>query len=194
LDFAIIKPQNPLLCFFLLLWLMDWCLSEWVFLFFPQGCWLNAKEVVHWKSIQHTTSKRWWRYDSVVDGIEGLWIEKSWMLFCFLFVFFFQWSCNACRIDSFFDSGVRGAMKRREMVREKDDDRDADDFQALVDKQGCLGLRGPVVRTLLLVLNSGISLAFSVHPLCWPISKASAWMLAWSLPSQACLLQLEWGC
>jgi hypothetical protein len=41
-----------------------------------------------------------------------------------------------------------------------------------------LGLRGPVVRTLLLVLNSGISLAFSVHPLCWPISKAYAWMLA----------------
>jgi hypothetical protein len=45
-----------------------------------------------------------------------------------------------------------------------------------------VGLRGPVVRTLLLVLNSGISLTFSVHPLCWPISKAYAWMLAWSLP------------
>jgi hypothetical protein len=41
------------------------------------------------------------------------------------------------------------------MVREKDDDRDADDSQALVNKQGCVGLRGPVVRTLLLVLNSG---------------------------------------
>lgn len=91
---------------------------------------------------------------------------------------FFQRACNACRIDSFFDSGVRGAMKRREMVREKDDDRDADDSQASVNKQGCVGLRGPVVRTLLLVLNSGISLTFSVHPLCWPISKAYAWMLA----------------
>ncbi len=91
---------------------------------------------------------------------------------------FFQRACNACRIDSFFDSGVRGAMKRREMVREKDDDRDADDSQASVSKQGCVGLRGRVVRTLLLVLNSGISLTFSVHPLCWPISKAYAWMLA----------------
>ncbi len=82
-------PKPFALFFFLLLWLMDRCLSEWVFLFSPQGCWMNAKEVVHWKSIQHTTSKRWWRYDSVVDGIEGLWIEKSWMLFCFLFVCFF---------------------------------------------------------------------------------------------------------
>jgi len=59
---------------------------------------------------------------------------------------------------------VKGAMKQREMVREKDDDRDADNSQASVNKQGCMGLRGPVVRTLLLVLNSGISLAFLCAP------------------------------